>query len=164
MPSGPGFWLDPSNSVLHKVTTHNDWMIVTNNQKQIGLGPTEVSVLDNLDPVKEIDEIRMVGVMSGLIRIRDYGNRVSVQFHASPSEVNAVLRAVVKAIPGVTNDRFPFLTLQNLSDDTVALIHLSELVAKLNAGEPVLIPREKPIPENEELRQRMDLLMADAAD
>ena len=73
MPSGIGFWLDPRSGALHRVTTHNDWMIDTNNQKKIGLGPTEVGVLDNLDPVKEIDEIRMVGVMWGLIRIRDYG-------------------------------------------------------------------------------------------
>ena len=141
MPTGPRFWLDPRSGALHKVTTYNDWMIDTNNQKKIGHRPTEVEVLDSLDPVKELDEIRMVGVMAGLVRFRDYCNRLAIQFHASPSEVNVVLRAVVKAIPGVTNDKFPFLTIQNLRDDAVASIHLSDLAAKLdasvNAGEKV---------------------------
>ena len=109
MPSGPGFWLDPRSGVLHRVTTHNDWLLDERNQAVVNLTPTQVCVLLSLDPAIELDEIRMIGVMAGLIRFRDYGNRLSVQFHASPSEVNAVLRAVVKAIPGVTNDRFPFL-------------------------------------------------------
>jgi hypothetical protein len=64
----------------------------------------------------------------------------------------------------VTNDRFPFLTIQNLCDDAVARIHLSELVAKLDASEPVLQPSAEQIEYNEQLRRKMDRLVADAAD
>ena len=159
MKSGSGFWLDARNSVLHQVVTHNDWMIDTNNQKTIGLGPTEVGVLDNLDPAKEIDEIRMIGVMSGLIRIRDYGNRVSVQFYSTPAEAGQLLQSVVEAMPKVTRDRFPFLTIQNLRDDSTARLHLADLVTKLRAGESVLEPCAEPIPYNASLRQRMDVLL-----
>lgn len=133
-------------------------MIDTNNQKTISLRPTEVEVLDSLDPVKELDEIRMVGVMSGLIRIRDYGNRVSVQFYATPAEIGQLLQSVVEAMPNVTRDRFPYLTIQNLYDDTVARIHLPDLAAKLDAGEPVLRPVER-VAYNEALRERMKKLL-----
>ena len=163
MPIGPGYWLDPRSGALHHVTTHNDWLLVPENQKKAGLGPTEVGVLNSLDPVQEIDEIRMVGVMAGLIRIRDYLNRVSVQFWESGLEVGNVLQAVVATIPAVSGDRFPFLTIQNLRDDSTARIHVSDLVAKLGTGEKVLHTAER-IPYNEELRRKMDRLLKAAVD
>ncbi len=163
MPTGPGYWLDPRSGALHLVTTHNDWLLVPENQKKAGLGPTEVAVLDNLDPVQEIDEIRMVGVMAGLIRIRDYLNRVSVQFWATDPEVAEALQAAVEAMPAVSSDRFPFLTIQNLRDDSTARVHLPDLVAKLRAGETVLHTAER-IPYNDELRRKMDRLLEEAAD
>ena len=158
MPSGPGFWLDRRSGVLHEVATHNDWLLDPNNQKKVVLGPTEVGVLNSLDPVKEIDEIRVIGCQAGLIRIRDYGNRVSVQFHAPPVEVEQLLQLVVDAMPEVTRDRFPFLTIQNLCDDATAHINLPDLEAKLRAGDSVLKQRE-PIPYNETLRAKVDALL-----
>jgi len=158
MPTGPGFWLDPRNGALHRVTTHNDWLLDPENQKKVGLTTKQIEVLATLDPAKEIDEIRMIGVMSGLIRIRDYGNRVSVQFYAPPAESEQSLRAAVKAMPTVSSDKHPFLTIQNLHDDSTARIHLSVLVAKLRAGESVLQPVKR-IEYNELLRQRMDVLL-----
>ena len=53
MSTGPGFWLDPSNGVLHRVVTHNDWLLVAENQVNVGLTPKQVRVLESLDPVKE---------------------------------------------------------------------------------------------------------------
>ena len=159
MPTGPGFWLDPRNGALHRVTTHNDWLIDPQNQKKVGLTPTQIEVLATLDPVKEIDEIRMVGVMARLIRIRDYANRVSVQFYAPPAETEQSLRAAVKAMPTVSSDKHPFLTIQNLHDDSTARIHLSALVAKLQKEESVLHPSTEPILYNNALRRKMDRLL-----
>ena len=159
MPTGPGFWLDPSNGVLHRVVTHNDWLLDPKNQAKVGLTPKQVRVLESLDAVREIDEIRMVGVMSGLIRIRDYGNRVSVQFHASPPEVGQLLQSVVEAMPAVTCDNFPCFAIQNLRDDATIHIHLADLESKLRAGDSVLQPRAEPISYNESLRRKMDRLL-----
>jgi len=163
MPTGPGFWLDRRTGALHRVTTHNDWLLIPENQKKAGLGPTKVGVLNRLDPVREIDEIRMVGVRVGLIRIRDYLNRVSIQFCTTGPEVGEVLQAVVAAMPAVSGDRFPFLTIQNLRDDSTARIHFPDLVAKLGAGKKVLHTAER-IPYNEELRRKMDRLLKAAID
>jgi hypothetical protein len=163
MPTGPGFWLDPRTGALHRVTTHNDWLLVPENQKKAGLGPTKVGVLNSLDPVREIDEIRMVGVRAGLIRIRDYLNRVSIQFCATGPEVGEVLQAVVATMPAVSSDKFAFLTIQNLRDDSTARIHLPDLVTKLRAGDTVLHTAER-VPYNEELRRKMDRLLEKAAD
>jgi len=81
MSSGPGFWLNLKDGALHRVTTHNDWLLDPQNQKKVGLTTKQVEVLVTLDPVKQIDEIRMVGVMHGLVRFRDYYRHVSVQFY-----------------------------------------------------------------------------------
>jgi len=159
MPTGPGFWLEPRSGALHRVVTHDRWMLDPKNQAKVCLTPEQVRVLESLDPVREIDEIRMIGVMSGLIRIRDYRNRVSVQFYSTSAEVGQMLQSVVEAMPNVTRDRFPFLTIQNLCDDSTIHIHLADLESMLRAGDSVLHPTAEPIPYNESLRRKMDRLL-----
>jgi len=163
MPVGHGYWLEPRSGALYLVTTHNDWLLDPENQTKIGLGPEKVGVLNSLDPVKEIDEIRMVGVMAGLVRIRDYRNRVSVQFYSPPAEVEQLLQSVVEAMPNVTFDKHPFLTIQNLRDDSIARIHLMDLVAMLRAAEPVLRSTAV-VAYNQSLRKRMDRLLRKITD
>lgn len=149
MYTGPGFWLDPRDDSLYRVTTHNDWMLESANQAEVHLTPVQIQVLESLDSTTEIDEIRMVAVMAGLVRIRDYGNRISVQFYAEESEAGVFLWSIVRAMPRVTKDRFPFLTIQNLISDAVARLSLSDLVEKLNRGDAVMEPCGEPIPYNQ---------------
>ena len=161
MNAGRGYWLDAKNGALYRVTTHNDWLLNLRNQEKVRLTPKQVEVLGFLDPVKEIDEIRMVGVMAGLVRLRDYRNRLSVQFYAPESEVNAVLQAIVREIPEVTDDNSPFLTIQNLWDDSVARLPFEELTKKLYAREAILQPPRDPILYNQTLRQKMQRLLGE---
>lgn len=161
MPSGPGYWLDPRSGTLHEVTTHNDWLLVPENQAKVGLSAREICVLNGLDPLHAIDEIRMVGVIAGLIRIRDYLNRISVQFFASENDTTDVLEAVATAIPGVTGTPFPFLTIQNLYNDSTAHIELESLKQKLREREPILESPPKPLTYNIALREKMAHLLAD---
>ena len=51
------------------------------------------------------------------------------------------------------------MLLDNLHDDAHAAVWTKDFARKLNDGEPVLTPRPKSIPENDALRQRMDLLL-----
>lgn len=158
MPSGPGYWLDPKRDTLHRVSTHNDWLLVAENQLAIGLSPSQIAGLGGFDPAREIDEIRMVGVMQGLIRIREYDSRndqrVSVQFYGEPPHVNDCLRIVCDALPRVASQSNPNLTIQNLFDDALARLTLDELVRKLEADEPILASAG-PIQANQVLRAKV---------
>ena len=158
MPTGKGFWLDPKTGQLHRVTTHNDWLLDARNQEKAGLSPAQVQVLNLLAPSAE-DEIRMVGVMAGLIRLRDYCRHVSVQFYCQADQANEMLSAAVAVLPQVTSDPHCEVVAQNLLDDSVARLSVAELRRKLEAGETVLESAE-PIPFNEELRQRVAGLLS----
>lgn len=161
MPSGRGYWLDRRNGALHEVTTHNDWLLDPENQAEVGLSPGQIRILEKLDPVREIDEIRMVGVIAGLIRIRDNLNRISVQFYSPQPDVADVLEAVTKAIPDVTSTPFPFLTIQNLYDDSTARIELDALNQALRENKPILEPPPEPLHYNIALREKMGRLLAE---
>jgi len=129
------------------------------NQATVGLTPQQSRVIESLDPVREIDEIRMVGVRAGLIRIRDRHQNLTIQFSAPPSRGQSVLRAIADALPRLFTGVEHYLLLHNLHDDGHAAVWTQEFCRKVDNDEPVLTARE-PIPENEELRQRMDLLLA----
>ena len=157
MPSGPGFWLDPRTSQLHRVTTHNDWLLVPENQNKVGLSSHQRQVLASFDPIREIDEIRMVGVMHGLVRIRDYFSRLSVQFYSLKPKELEILHSVLQVIPKVTRDTNPYLTVQNLYGDSVAQLRCLELKTKLSVFVDALQPQSF-IDYNEQLRQKMTRL------
>ena len=165
MLQGKGYWLDSRSGEVYEVDpTHNDWMLVPDNQKTVGLPLHHVEVLRSLDPVCEIDEIRMIGLRAGFIRIRDRHRNLTMQFDAPPSRVQSVLRAIAKALPKLFSGAEHYMLMHNMHDDAHAEVWTTEFLRKLNDGESVLTPRPKPIPENDILRQRMDRLMADAAD
>ena len=164
MPQGKGYWLEPQTGTLYEVETHDRWLLAPKNQVTVGLTPTQVRVLQSLDPVREIDEIRLCGCLAGLVRLRDNFRHVTVQFYCEPERIVEVLRAVAQAMPGVTGDKFPALIVQNLIDDSISRIHLTDLDAKLDAGEAVLQPSAEHIEYNIRLREKMDRLLRDAAD
>ena len=165
MQTGPGYWLIPDTGELSRVeTTHDAWLLVSANQRIIGLTPSKIRVLDGLDPQRDLDEIRMVGVRPGLIRIRDRQRNLTFQFDAPPGRVQSVLRAIADALPSLFTGAEHFMLLHNLHDDAHAEVWTTEFVRKLNNGEPVLTPRPEPIPENEELRHKMDRLLKDTSD
>lgn len=159
MPSGRGFWLDPRTNALYEVATHNDWLLDPENQRRVGLSPDQVRVLASLDPVREIDEIRMVGLLAGLVRLRDYYKHVSVQFYAVPTAEPTLLSKVVATIPEVTADRYPVLAIQNLSSDAVARLDLLELAELLSNEEAALRMPAVEVEYNAELRRRLNRLL-----
>ena len=89
MPRSFGFWLNPKTGESHSVTTHQDWIL--DNAALLGVQDT----VHGLDPHRDEDRIRIVGCQAGLVRIRDYGPRLSCQFWAiDQSEITTILKAV----------------------------------------------------------------------
>lgn len=160
MKSGPGFWLDPDTECVYQVeTTHNDWMLCSENQQKIGLPAQHVEALETLDPIREIDEIRMVGVIFGLIRVRDYQRHLSIQFYSQSKEVIVTLKAIESALPKLFSGIEHFLHLHNLFDDSHAKLWSPEFIQKLKEGETILEPAGEAIEYNEKLRKKMERLL-----
>ena len=101
---GEGWWLNPTNDKCFAVgSTHNDWIRDPQNATRIGLPQDIYEHVMKLSP-NQADEIRVLCVMAGLVRIRDYQNSVSVQYFNERQRNGPVLWSVLlRAAP----DRHP---------------------------------------------------------
>ena len=94
---GAGHWINPKTGQCLQVTTHNDWIRDATNAKSIGL-PDEIYLQIMLLPDTAIDQIRILALRGGLVRIRQQKHYTSVQFWASGDQVEAILQAVLRAV------------------------------------------------------------------
>jgi hypothetical protein len=80
-----------------QVTTHNDWIRDETNADSIGLAEDLYRQIMLL-PDTAIDQIRILALRGGLVRIRQQKHYTSVQFWASGDQVEAILQAVLRAL------------------------------------------------------------------
>jgi hypothetical protein len=104
----------------------------------------------------------MVGVMFGLVRVRDYHRHLSIQFFAAPNVVPVRLVAIEAAIPKLLPGVEHFLQIQNLFDDAHGRLWSPEFLGRFMSGEAVLEPCREAMPDNNALREKMDRLMFDS--
>jgi hypothetical protein len=133
---GPGYWLNPTPRTCVRVaTSHNEWLRDKNNVKSIGLLE---SVYDEImeQPETAIDEIRMVGLRNGLVRMREHARYLSVQFMAEPHRVRTILRAVVATLTDLKVHSDTRLVIDNLSLNDSVSITLAGLQENLDQGWP----------------------------
>lgn len=105
---GKGFWLDPDDNAVYPVDAyrnrHEWWLLDADNQRKVNLRQNTIDALNKLkvqadDAITNggavpADEIRMIGLRAGMIRVRDWRNNIVVQFHASRSRVRNVLWSI----------------------------------------------------------------------
>ena len=108
------------------VTTHNDWIRDAKNAKTIGL-PDEFyhRIMQLADSA--IDEIRLLALQGGLVRIRQHRRYTSVQLWAMGDKVEAVLQAVVRALVELEVHPDERLEIDNLCVGTSVSINLRGL-------------------------------------
>ena len=94
---GAGHWINPKTGRCALVTTHNDWIRDEKNAKSIGLPDHRYRDIMTL-PDNAIDEIRILALRGGLVRIRQHRRYTSVQFWAAIGDVEAIRQAVVRAL------------------------------------------------------------------
>jgi hypothetical protein len=135
---GDGYWLDPKSNLHWKVTTHDAWILDINNAEMVGISKAEHERLTTLNPVRDVDEIRMAGIHAGLVRIRSYHNRISVQFASVRSEEPEILRLVCTFLLDVEPFSDTPVDIDNLQTNDSARVTLRELQSKLNAGLDVM--------------------------
>jgi len=94
---GAGHWLNPTTGQCEQVTTHDGWIRDEKNADSIGL-PDHLYRQIMLLPESAVDEIRILALRGGLVRIRQHKRYTSVQFRATADQATEVLQAVLRAL------------------------------------------------------------------
>ena len=111
---GDGYWLNPETRAYVKVVRHELSMRSAADLARLGLPPSvsdEAARYSPFDRAGE-DALRRLGVDYGLVRIRDHGYLVSVQFSAAPEAVQRVVRSSVELLQ-MENLFRPYVKLSN---------------------------------------------------
>ena len=141
-----GYWLNPSSGKCVRVeTTHDAWVRDPANVEGIGLPQAAYDAVMAF-PETAIDEIRIVALTWGLVRIREHPRYTSVQFSAQPNHVKAILGAVVVALAELKLHPDTMLVVDNLLLHDSARIALGELQNKLAEDLPVLPKQDDVVP------------------
>ncbi len=128
MPRSFGFWFDPNTGQSHSVTTHQDWLL--DNSAALGLQ----DALAGLDRLQHEDQIRLIGVRFGLVRIRDYGPRMSVQFWAEAEKVGGILSAVRAFLPEIGAGPLKSVWINNLFNGAQLTMTAQEFIQAIDHG------------------------------
>jgi hypothetical protein len=126
-----GYWLNPGNGQCTQVsTTHDEFVRDRTNAESLGLSDSAFSEIMSYPPTA-LDEIRLVAVRNGLVRIREHRRHVSVQYMAELERVQPLLRIVVTALRGVGIHPDTWLVLDNLLLHDSKSMMLGQLEASL---------------------------------
>jgi hypothetical protein len=148
---GAGYWLNPSTGMCVRVaTTHDEWIRDKGNTDRIGL-PEECYHQIMRHPATAVDEIRLLALDWGLVRIREHRWYTSVQFKARPDRVKPILGAVIVALNDVQIHPDTRLVIDNLLLHDSASITIAGLQSALENDGPVL-PEQRPLTNYDEVR------------
>jgi hypothetical protein len=134
---GMGYWLDPNSLDMWPVSTHDSWLLDPANQDKARLDASDINYLKQLDRRRHKDEIRMVGIKKGLVRIRDYGNQTTVQFSADKNLSN-LLWSIYLGLREINLNRNSTIGIHNLRDNDTIKISFAEFESKLKNDEPIM--------------------------
>lgn len=127
---GRGYWLNPISGAYFRVGNHAPWISDAANAQSAGLPERFIAAIRQFDPIRNDDEVRLLGVMGGLVRIREHIGRTpytSVQFYCDRPDLPFVLCAVTTMLRETSHDRFADVHLHNLLSDCQAKRSLDEM-------------------------------------
>ena len=156
---GKGYWLNPNNDKCLQVTTHDAWIQNPQNAAAIGLPDYIYQDIAKLQP-QNVDEIRMLAIHGGLVRIRDYGNSTAIQFAADPQQVPTILWSILVALKGeLKMHPYTELRIDNLRMKDSVTISLADLQTRLENNQHILrsesVEGVHDIPMNHPAAERM---------
>ena len=135
---GAGYWLNPNTGkCVRVITTHDEWVRDWANAESIGLPKAAYDAIMK-HPATAVDEIRIVAIHWGLVRIREHPRYTSIQFSAHAHQIRLVLRAVVVAITELKLPPDTTLKIDNLFLNESATLGVGELQSRLDKDQPVL--------------------------
>ena len=80
---GPGYWLNPITGRYYRVVNHSPWIFDLAYARSAGLSERYITAIRQFDPIRNDDEVRLLAVLGGLVRVREHTGRMqytSVQF------------------------------------------------------------------------------------
>ncbi len=141
MPMGVGIWYNPRTDQTFNFgahDTHDAWLQRGDNAADLGLHPDTIEFIKSLsakDP-DTADLIRTAAVNAGMVRVRDYTNRVSVQFRARRG-----LRDLIFNIHQMLKRSFgPYdpVVLNNMATGETVELTVSDMGSRLRDDTPIL--------------------------
>jgi hypothetical protein len=137
MAMGIGLWYNPNTNRVFKLDfiTHDQWLKNPANADELGISSGMQRVIaDSMD----IDLIRLAATMEGMVRIRDYYRRISLQFYAERG-LTALLRKIHCVLEKQPFDHSVPLEIDNLRTDESIQLSVKELGKRLDENSPILI-------------------------
>lgn len=137
MAMGVGLWYNPNTDRVFEIRfiTHDQWLKNPANAYELGISSDTQRVIADS---KDIDLIRLAATMEGMVRIRDYYRRISVQFYAERglAELLSKIHCVLEKQPF---DHSVPLKIDNLRTDESVQLSVQELGKRLHENTPILV-------------------------
>ncbi len=128
---GAGYWLNPDTGQCVRVaTTHDEWVRDRGNAESIGLSKHAYANIMK-HPATAVDEIRLLALHDGLVRIREHPRYTSIQVAAHAHRVTPILRAVLVTLKAAQVHTDTTLKIDNLLSNGSVTIGLGELGEKV---------------------------------
>lgn len=140
MPMGNGIWYNPRTDKVFNFgsfNTHDIWLRSADNRIELGLRPSTIEYIESLPRTAEsIDEIRLAAISDGMVRIRDYGNVMSVQFKARRGMRDLLFK--IKEVIGRICEPSCMVRIHNLATNESTELTFSDMVQRLRDDSPIL--------------------------
>ena len=131
-----GYWLNPDTGKCVQVaTTHDEWVRDEENARSMGVSQWAYNQIMQY-PATAIDEIRILALHCGLVRMREHPRYLSVQFAADGHRVARVLTATAAALSDLGIHPDTMLQIDNLQTSQRASVTVAELRSQLDTVFP----------------------------
>jgi hypothetical protein len=132
--TGPGFWLNPANKKWVAVTRHELTMRDAVALTELGVATEVIQAAQQISPYDRdaVDELRILGIQCGLIRVRDQGLYISVQFDALKETEEELLR-FVRFFFEAANLWRPYVRVGNLRTNSERTLSWEEFLQRAKA-------------------------------
>ena len=159
---GNGYWLNPRNGKWIIVRRHEIAVLDPKAMDELGVRDELIHITKQHDPAEvwgnplhltkeQEDEVRLLGIKAGLVRIRDYGNYISVQFNASPHGERRILQRVAQFLDD-TDEWRPQLHVGNLQTNEFKIYNKDELIQ-------YILEDIQDIPNNPVIMERLNAVL-----
>lgn len=131
---GTGYWLNPSSGEAELASAHEDWI------KQKASDPAQAAhwgIPQSALELTDADELRLLGIKAGLVRIRIVRSDFTAQFAVERYKVRNVLWALQTFIEKHSIRPY-YMRLNNLQYNDWAEMEYKTFAEKLKMDEPIL--------------------------
>jgi len=134
---GAGYWLNPDTGKCVQVrTTHDEWVRDKENARSIGVPQWVYDEIMRYPPTA-VDEIRLLALHCGLVRMREHPRYLSIQFAAERLHVAQVLPAIAAALNELPIHADTIIRMDNLRLNESVSITVAELKNRLESQQPL---------------------------